>query len=1047
MKQISLFLLIFSSFYRLPCAAQISISKDLWMNEKRVEENREPMHATFFAFENAKQAQIGDWSQSSNYTTLNGSWRFKWVENPSLAPKGWDSAEYVDNQWDMFKIPAVWEVNGYGYPIYINHGYEFMHLQKADPPRIPTDYNPVGMYRKEVEISRNFLDEKQIFVHIGAAKSNLAVWINGQYVGYGEDGKLPQEFNVTKYLKIGKNKIALQVMRWSDGTYLECQDMWRVSGITRDCYLVSRNKFGVRDIDIQADLDANYQNGSLGISLDFLGSEFSKNKKIKIELLDNQDIVFSKNIDIENFIKNKVMTFEVKTPKKWSAETPNLYQLLTTVLDENDKILEVIPQNIGFRKVEIKHGHFYVNGEKIYIKGVNRHEADPVTSQCISRELMETDVRLMKEYNINAVRTSHYPNDEYFYELCDRVGIYMIDEANIESHGMYYNLSRTLANKPSWKTAHLTRVQRAIERDKNHPSIITWSLGNEAGNGYNMYECYNWIKQRDPSRPVQYERTDVSEGGKIMFEWNTDVICPMYPHPDEMIAYAQNPDTTRPFIMCEYAHAMGNSVGNFKEYWDIIKGNETFQGGYIWDFVDQGFYKINENRDTVITYGGDYGPANAPTDQNFMCNGLFAPSRKPNPHVYEVKKVYQDISAKMIDEQTVEIFNEYFFKNLDNVRMEWQIIGDGKLLKKGVINDLSVAPRTRKTLIINTKVDKVCQEYFLNLSFKLKETESFLLKNHEIAAEQFALKGIWKNNLILKESDSLKTQESIDAYTISSSKMKAVFSRQTGLLTNFERNGKPFLAVGSTLKPNFWRAPTDNDLGSNLPVNSKVWKAASQNGYLLENMSLNSTNDKNIVLTANFSIPVVSSKLKIMYVINSEGEMTVEQILMTDSTKNISILPRFGMQLELAKGFENVDFYGRGPYENYVDRKTSAFVGLYSQSVKEQFFSYVRPQETGNKSDIRWSEISSTSLNQSLKVEGEKLLNVTVKHYFDEQLDEGFIKHNRHTGDLKPSETTQVNIDGFQTGLAGVDSWSTYPLKKYQLPYRNYSFKFKLNFN
>ncbi|MDX5584646.1 MAG: glycoside hydrolase family 2 TIM barrel-domain containing protein, partial [Aureibaculum sp.] len=672
MKKYILFTLLVMTMAKSLVGQEIT---PFWLDERINEENREAMHASYFVFENEELALKNDWRLSNNYMDLNGSLKFKWVEKPVDLPEYFYKTSFNDSTWDDFTIPANWEINGYGYPIYVNQPYEFKNLIEINPPLVPTKYNPTGVYRKEIVINKKWL-QKDIFLHVGTAKSNLKVWVNGEYIGYGEDGKLPQEFNISNFIKEGKNNITMKVMRWSDGSYLECQDFWRMSGITRDSYLYSRNKVHLRDFELITELDDTYSDGILKIITSF--SSPTKNNKYRLEILlkDDTIIIASKELTINELVNNPMVEFSVKNPKKWSAETPNLYTVNFILKDKKGKSVETIPQKVGFRKIEIKGGQLLVNGQPVYIKGVNRHETDPTTGQTISKERMEQDIKVLKEFNINAVRTSHYPNDDYFYELCDKYGIYVVGEANIESHGMGYRITKTLGNKPSWEKAHLQRMQRMVERDKNHPSIIIWSMGNEAGNGYNFYRGYLWIKDRDPSRPIQYERATAAAwtGKGMKFDWNSDIISPMYSPPDGMLAYIkENPNPDRPFIQCEYAHAMGNSLGNFKEYWDLIREHDNFQGGFIWDMLDQSIYKTKEDGTRIFAYGGDFGPQDVPSDNNFLNNGVFSPERKPNPHAFEVKKVYQNIHTSWADKvlKTIEIFNENFFKNLSNVTLKW----------------------------------------------------------------------------------------------------------------------------------------------------------------------------------------------------------------------------------------------------------------------------------------------------------------------------------------------------------------------------------------
>jgi len=1032
--------------------AQTKQEKPFWLNERINEENRLPMHASFFVFENEQLARKGDWKQSANYQSLNGEWKFKWVEKPDDLSKHFESTGFDDSSWDKFQIPATWEVNGYGIPIYVNVGYEFQNLMKPNPPIVPMDFNPTGVYRREITISDGWKG-KQVILHIGSAKSNLSVWVNGKYVGYGEDSKLPSEFDVTSFLNPGKNLICMKLMRWCDGTYLEGQDFWRMSGINRDCYLVARNETHINDYELVPDLDANYKDATLTATLK-LNQPATASAVIQLTDGDKpvKEVVVSFNNESE-----KTVSIPVSQPKLWSAEIPDLYNVMITLKDKSGAIIEVIPQKIGFRKVEIKDGLFLVNGQAVLIKGANRHEVDPITGQTISKEAMLKDIKLMKQFNINAVRTSHYPNDEYWYQLCDEYGIYVVDEANNESHGIGYDITKTLANQPSWKDAHMARVQRMFERDKNHASVVIWSLGNEAGNGYNFYECYLWLKQRDASRPVQYERA-VSDYGTYSTEFNTDIINPMYCHPGSMIDYvSKNPQPAKPFIMCEYAHAMGNSLGNFKDYWDIIRSNpKHFQGGFIWDFVDQGLQKITEKGDTIFAYGGDYGPKGTPSDNNFLCNGLFYPNRKPNPHAWEMKKVYQDIHTKLVNQNTLSVYNENFFKDLSDVRLEWNLSVNGQIKQNGAIADVNVQPHTTKEFTIPVKLPAE-GEVFLNVVYKQKQEKLLVPKDHIVAEEQLLISGAYKNNMNLAVTGNLTVNETNTSLAVTSKGMNIRFNKQTGLMDQYVVNGQSFLEATSGLRPAFWRAPTDNDMGAFFQLKLKPWKTAQEN---LKLTGFKASQDQNLLtVQTSFELPDVFAKLNIKYTVNSKGELEIDQSMIADTTAKVAVnlprwmnrngskmqpvpmLPRFGMNWILPEGFETIEYYGNGPFENYQDRNYAAPTGIYKQSVAQQFYPYIRPQENGNKTGIRWYKVTN-SKGKGLLIQSDILLSMSALHFFDTDLDDGDEKHQQHSGELNPRKETQLHIDYAQMGVGGIESWGAWPLEKYRLPYKNYEYRF-----
>ncbi|MEO9021634.1 MAG: glycoside hydrolase family 2 TIM barrel-domain containing protein [Ginsengibacter sp.] len=1035
------FILIIFLFCTGEYIAQAQEPPSFWENELINEVNREPMHVTYFAYQNKERALSNEREQSKFFQSLNGNWKFKWVDKPADRPLGFWKINYNDNQWVDFKVPATWEVNGYGIPIYTNIKYDFGYLMKPNPPYVPHQYNPVGSYRKEVIVDKNW-NGKDIYIQFGGVRSCFYLWVNGQWVGYSEDSKLPAEFNITKYVKPGqKNVIAFQVYRWSDGSYIEDQDMWRLAGVERDVYMYARNPVHIRDVQIFPDLHDNYKNGQLNISLDFLNNNDRalKKSKVSFELLDSS----GKSISITSVLLNdsnqfKNVLIKLNNPKKWTAETPYLYTVLTTLMDGRGKVIEVIPQKTGFRKVEIINGALHVNGKAILIKGVNRHEMDPITGQVISKERMEQDVRIMKENNINAVRTSHYPNDPYWYQLCDKYGLYVVDEANLESHGMGFG-ENSLSKKPDWFLQHFQRDSRTVERDKNHASVIIWSMGNEAGMGVNFEKCYEWIKHRDPSRPVEYE-----PAGETPY---SDIFCPMYPSPDDMVHHVKNDNGSnhKPFIMVEYAHAMGNTDGNFNDYWDTIrKYYPRMQGGYIWDFVDQGFQKITDRGDTIWAYGGDYG-IDMPSDDNFNCNGLVLPDRSLNPQMLEVKKIYQNIFALPEDMMVgkIKVYNDNFFKNLDDAYLDWELVADGKIIQQGKYENLNIAPRDTGLVDLHYKLPRMgYREIFLNVYFKTKAAEGLLPANWEIAKDQLVLYSRPDNKSILPESGSLRVSITDRNINVENNNAQFIFSRRDGLLHQYTVDRNNFLKDGYGLKPNFWRPPTDNDFGADLQKKLINWKRASHN-YVLLGFDIDSANKKNIKLNMHYSLPDVYAYLDISYELNGDGIIKVTETMHADSSKQEPMMFKFGMQMMLPKEYSQMEWYGRGPSENYWDRKDAAFVGLYKMSVRDQFHPYVRPQETANKTDVRWVKLTDEN-GKGLWITGDTVLNIAARHYLDEDLDEGLEKHNTHSGELKERDMTVLNIDLEQTGVGGINSWSTWPLKQYRMEYKDYSYSFTI---
>ncbi|MCL6523174.1 MAG: DUF4981 domain-containing protein [Thermoflavifilum sp.] len=1012
-----------------------------WENEQINAFHREPMHVSYFAYENRALALQDNPAQSANYLSLNGVWKFKWVDKPANRPLGFWKTNYDDHLWDDFPVPATWEVNGYGIPIYTNIRYDFDYLMKPDPPHVPHAYNPVGSYRRWVEIPASW-SGKEIYIHFGAVRSAFYVWVNGEWVGYSEDSKLPAEFDITQYVQPGKNNlIAFQVYRWSDGTYVEDQDMWRLAGVNRDVYLFARNPVHIRNIEIIPDLIHHDQDGALHVKLDFLNNADPRLKHYRaiVELIDSsQKTLVKKTVSLHDSTRFQQIVFHLKRPHLWSAETPYLYRVMTTLIDSNGRVVEVIPQETGFRKVEIKDGVLYVNGKAILIKGVNRHEMDPFTGQYISHERMLQDIQIMKQNNINAVRTSHYPNDPYWYHLCDQYGLYVVDEANLESHGMGFG-AHSLSKNPNWFLQHFQRDSRLIERDINHPSVIIWSMGNEAGMGVNFEKCYQWMKQRDPSRPVEYEPASATP--------YSDIYCPMYPTPQQMVHHVLFDSTSnhKPFILVEYAHAMGNTDGNFKDYWDTIrKYYPRMQGGYIWDFVDQGFFKITDRGDTIWAYGGDYG-VNMPSDFNFNCNGLVAPDRSLHPQMIEVKKQYQNIHTFPSDIQhgDILVFNENFFTDLSNVYLNWQLIEDGQIIDSGLINEIHAGPQDTAHVHIpfhlpaNNK-----HEYFLNCFYKTKHANGLIPANWEIAKDQLHIQGHWINDRYIQPERELHVQLTPQDIILKNDRVKLVFHRKDGFLHEYLVNGHSLLLKGYSLHPNFWRPPTDNDMGANLQVQLIDWKRASHNQVLLD-MEIDSSNLHLVQLHMKYSLPDVYATLTLNYLINGDGVIHVQQIMHVDTSKKLPMMFKYGMQMVLPASYYQMQWYGRGPSENYWDRKDAAFVGLYNSTVSEQFHPYVRPQETGNKSDVRWVKFIDHTGN-GLMITSDTVLNIEARHFLDEDLDEGLEKHNTHAGELKPRNMTVLSIDLQQTGVGGVNSWGAWPLPQYRLEYGDYQYSFFL---
>ena len=997
-----------------------------WRNPEINAVNRAPMHTNYFAFENADAAKKADKKQSTNYMTLNGTWKFNWVKDADSRPTDFWKTGFNDKGWDDLQVPAVWELNGYGDPIYVNVGYAWRNQFQNNPPEVPTENNHVGSYRREIVVPASWKG-KDIIAHFGSVTSNMYLWVNGRYVGYSEDSKLEAEFDLTPYLKPGqKNLIAFQVFRWCDGTYLEDQDFFRYSGVGRDCYLYARNKKRIQDIRVTPDLDAAYQNGSLAVNLDLKGSG-----KVDLELVDAQ----GKQVATATANKSGLVTMNVENPKKWSAETPYLYTLRASMQGSN----EVIPVKVGFRKIELKGDQILVNGKAVLFKGADRHEMDPDGGYVVSPERMLQDIQIMKQFNLNAVRTCHYPDDNLWYDLCDQYGIYVVAEANIESHGMGYG-DKTLAKNPSYKKAHLERNQRNVQRGFNHPSIIFWSLGNEAGDGPNFEQCYQWIKAEDPSRACQYEQARQKD--------HTDIFCPMYYGYEGMEKYGQRTDATKPLIQCEYAHAMGNSQGGFKEYWDLIRKYPNLQGGFIWDFVDQSCRWKGKDGVMIYAYGGDFNRFDA-SDNNFCDNGLISPDRVPNPHMYEVGHFYQNIWTTPADlsKGEVNVFNENFFRDLSAYYMEWQVLKDGKVIRTGRVDDLKVAPQETAKITLNIGKTCTCKEWLLNVFYKLKNREGLLPAGFTVAKNQLTLNDYKAPSMDLKNVETTNVATVVPQIIdnqyhyliVKGNNFVAEFNKQNGYLSKYAVDGTEMLKEGAALTPNFWRAPTDNDMGAGLQNKYAAWKNPG-----LKLISLNSkTENDQIVVNAEYDMKNVSAKLYLTYVINNEGAIKVTQKMTADKNAKVSPMFRFGMQMQMPKCFETVEYYGRGPVENYSDRNHSTDLGIYRQSVNEQFYSYIRPQETGTKTDIRWWKQLNAGGN-GLKVVGDAPFSASALHYTICSLDDGEQKDQRHSPEVQKADLTNLIIDKAQMGLGCVNSWGALPLPQYMLPYGDYEFTFIL---
>lgn len=1013
-----------------------------WQDPAVNQVNRLGMHTHFFGYETeAASKQCPE--QSANYLSINGQWKFQWQKNADAFQKDFFKVGLDDAAWRNMPVPGCWELNGAGDPIYVNAQYAWARQHPNTPPAVPTDNNWVGYYRHEVQIPASWKGQ-QVIAHFGSVSSCFYLWVNGKFVGYSEDSKLEAEFDLTKFVTPGKPAlIAMQVIRWCDGTYLECQDFFRNTGIHRDCWLYARPKQHLQDIRITPDLDANYENGSLRVQTNVTGGA-----QVKLQLEDATGRVI-----VSATTKGNPVVLKVNNPYKWTAETPYLYTLRALVQNGNQTV-QVVPVKVGFRKIEVKDAQLLVNGKPILIKGVDRHELDPDGGYVVSRERMLQDIQIMKQFNVNAVRTCHYPDDSYWYDLCDKYGIYMVAEANLESHGMGYG-EHTLAERADYHLAHLERNQRNVQRNFNHPAILFWSLGNEAGFGPNFIDAYKWVKAEDPSRLCQYEGTlDGIWRKKITLEEaTTDVYCPMYADYRRMEDYGKNPSMTRPFIQCEYAHAMGNSIGGFKEYWDLIRKYPNLQGGFIWDFVDQSIRWKNKAGKEIWAYGGDFNETDA-SDGNFCDNGLISPDRVPNPHMYEVGYYYQNIWTTLTNRSgsicQLKVYNENFYTDLSNVRLEWTLLRNGVALRSGALETLKVEPQ--QTAGISLPVGELANdgaEYLLNLYYKVRQGDDLLPAGHTLAKQQLPLKAgvrqqltpsVLPLNSSLTAAQVVKSAEKKDGkYVITSPVFGVDFDLKSGFMTRYEVNGLSLLAEGATFAPNFWRAPTDNDFGAGLQNKFAAWKSPEMN---LKNLHVDINNDT-IFVTSQHEMPSVQCELALTYAFYPDGSLKVSENLKTTPDAKVSELFRFGMQLPMPVDFEKLAYYGRGPVETYSDRKSSEFLGVYHSTVIDQFYPYIRPQENGNHVDLRWMELRNAA-NQGICIVAEKPFSASALHYTIESLDEGQHKHNLHSPDIDPSPLTNVCIDQLQLGLGCVNSWGAWPLREYRVLYQDYHFNFMI---
>ena len=1027
---------------------------DLQVNEI----NRLPLHTMHFAYDPndfpGTGAEYLDKKKSMNYLSLEGTWKFNWVANADERPTDFYKTDLDDSKWNNIQMPGNWEMLGYGQPEYVNVGFAWRGHFDQQPPAVPTKDNHVGTYRREINIPSNW-DGKRVIAHFGSVTSNIYLYVNGKFAGYAEDSKVAAEFDITPFLKKGKNLIAFQTFRWCDGSWCEDQDFWRLSGPARENYLYARSKdHRLLDVRVETELKNNYKDGYLNITAKVQGNTLAY---FGLYDPDGKEVIVTGTDNVKNGVAKYQL--RVKNVRKWSAETPNLYTLVVSPIQNGGMYLpyEIVQVKVGFRKVEIKNKQFLVNGQPVLLKGANRHEIDPDEGYNLSEQRMIQDIMMMKRMNINAVRTCHYPDDPRWYDLCDKYGLYVVAEANQESHGFQYG-DDAAAKKPEFAKQIMERNQHNVSMFYNHPSIVTWSMGNETVMGDNFLQAYKWIKSQDKTRPVQYEQARRGEG--------TDIFCPMYYPVAASEKYAKDPNSPMPLIQCEYNHTMGNSGGNLSDYWNLIRKYPILQGGFDWDFVDQALhrnivkpmsilpYKMNneELRKIEYCYGGDYNKYD-PSDNNFNCNGIIGPDRQMNPHAYEVAYQYQNIWAKMVNAETgeVSVHNENFFRDLSNYALAWSLEEDGVETQNGTIADLDVPAQQTKNFTIPYDKSKIKgKEVFLNIDFRLKEAEPLLTAGQVMAYAQLpvvtkqACSGDCSKMLAQghgKKKMKLAAKKN-NVVAVTTPNLTFKIDRSTGLISEYAYNGKSLLGEGGTLKPNFWRAPTDNDMGAGLQKKFQAWKNPQMN---LKNIDVKKDKKANsVTIVTSFDMPEVQGQMDITYVVfaNTGAVKVTEDFKATEGAK-VSDMFRFGMLMQMPYTMEKSNYYGRGPIENYSDRKDCMRIGVYTDDADNQYFPYIRPQESGTKSDIRWWK-QTDATGMGLQVKSCTPFYASAIHFDTEELDDGDDKEQRHSFDLKKSKFTNLFLDSAHMGVGGENSWGAWPLEKYRVHYGNKTFTFTL---
>jgi beta-galactosidase len=1021
-----------------------------WENPEVFGRSAEPAHCTLVPYPDEATAQKGARDASPYFQLLNGRWRFHWVRKPADRPQGFPRPDYDVGGWDEITVPSNWELQGYGIPIYTNSAYPFSPVD-PQPPHIPHEWNPVGSYRTDFTVPEDW-GGRQVFLHFDGVKSAFYLWINGEMVGYSQGSMTPAEFNVTPYLREGPNVLAAEVYRWSDGSYLEDQDTWRLSGIYRDVSLFSTPTVHLRDFFLRADLDERQQDAVLEVTARVrnYGPRRAGPHTVDVALLDPQ----GRGVGERPLVSGRTarlaageeaaleLRAEVADPLKWSAETPHLYTVLLTLKDPSGQVIEVERSGFGFREVEIRDAQLFVNGVSVKLKGVNRHEHDPDTGFTLSREKMVRDIRLIKQANMNAVRTSHYPNDPRWYDLCDRYGLYLIDEANMETHGISYGLNRLPGSLPQWRAASVDRMASLVQRDKNHPSVILWSLGNEAGHGDNIRAMADYAHEADPTRPVHYRQmnsaVDLDSLSYQTIEWHVE-------------RARENPD--RAFLAEEYAYARGNAVGNLKEYQDAFEAHEQLVGGLIWDWADKALRKHTPGGREFWAYGGDFGPPGTPSDGTMVCDGIVGPDREPEPEYFEVQKVFQPVAVEPVDllKGIVRVRNKHDFVDLGGYGIRWELAEDGEVIQSGSLPALPLPPRQGAELRIPfvPPEPRPGREYLLKISFVFADDTRWAPKGHVVAWEQLRvpLEVSPPPEVDVAAMPPVELRESADRFTVAGPDFSVAVGRTSGAIESLVHRGRELVA--SALIPNFWRVPVDNGIENHwdhatntpvggMPIRLGVWRDAGRTRRVLS-ASARQLSPSVVAIVAHAVLAPGDSDYYSVYTIYGSGDVVVETSFRPENLK-LPEMPRFGMQMAVPGEYDTVTWLGRGPHESYWDRKSGAAVGLYSGRVEELIHDYVRPQENGNRTDVRWVALTS-SRGDGLLAVGMPLLSVSAWPYTMEDLERA-----KHVHELPRRDTVTVNLDLKQMGVGGDDGWTerARPHPEHTLPVKTYGYRFCL---